>query len=162
LDDLLPIISQAAIGPIRVGQTFSETLRILGNPDYLDFRYDDMFDGTLSYGPAEIFVRINGDNVSSYLIQLRLFKRTTGRHLRLNKDVSIKRPKRSELSYDRVRDTMIDSGISFKTNSLENVERGMHQFLQFNDKVRFYFLRLGRKASLQLNYIELCDFHGDL
>jgi hypothetical protein len=161
LDDLLAIVTQASIGPIRVGQTFSETLRILGNPDYLDFRYDDIFDGTLSYGPAEIFVRIIGDNVSS-LIQLRLFKRTSGRHLRLNKDISVKRPKRSELSYDRVRDTMIDAGNSFKTNSSENVERGMHQFLQFNDNVRFYFPRLGREGNLQLSYIELCDFHGDL
>jgi hypothetical protein len=56
---------------------------------------------------------------------------------------------------------MIDAGNSFKTNSPENVERSMHQFLQFNDNIRFYFPRLGREGSLQLSYIELCDFHGD-
>jgi hypothetical protein len=160
LDDLLAIAARAAIGPLHIGQSFSETLRILGTPEYLRFPYDDMFDGTLSYGPAEIFVRIIDNNVSSYLIQLHLFRRSAGRHLQIGNGVSILRPTRFELSYDRVRDAVVNAGISFETNSLQDRENGMHPLMQFNDAVRFYFLRFGRQGSLQLSYIEVGDFSG--
>lgn len=162
MEDLLAIAKDAAIGPLHVGQTFSETLRIFGNPDHLRFPYDEMFDGTLSYGPAEIFFRISDNNVFSYLIQLHFFKRSTGRQLRMSKKFSILRPPRSTLSYDRVRDVMADAGVSFKTNSPVDLENGMHPMMQFNDKVRFYFLRLGHRGGLKLSYIELGDFRGVL
>jgi hypothetical protein len=160
MDDLLAIAAQAAIGPLRVGQSFSETLRILGTPQHLSFPYDEMFDGTLSYGPADIFVRIIDNNVSSYLIQLHLFRRSTGPYLHISDRISILRPTRFELSYDRVRDALVDARISFKTNSLQDREMGMHPLMQFNDAVRFYFLPFGRQKGLQLSYIELGDFCG--
>jgi hypothetical protein len=160
LDDLLAIAAQAAIGPLRVGQTFGETLRILGSPEHLRFPYGDTFDGTLIYGPAEVFVRIIDNNVSSYLIQLHLFRGSTRRHLQISDGISILRPRRFELSYDRVRDAVVEAGISFETNSLQDREEGMHPLMQFNNAVRFYFLRFGRHGSLQLSYIELGDFRG--
>lgn len=158
--NLVEIAAHATIGPIRVGQTFSETLRILGNPSHLDFRYD-MFDGTLLYGPAEIFFRINGKNVSSYLVQLHLFRVTTRRRLRINKDISFERPERSELSYEHLQQAMHDARVEYKTNSPERVEEGMYPLMEFDKKVRFYFLPFGRGGSLRLSYIELGDFqHG--
>jgi hypothetical protein len=158
LTNLMEIAAQAKIGPARVGQTFSETLRILGQPSHLDFRYDDMFDGTLRYGPLEIFFRINGENVSSYLVQLHLFRKTTGRNLRINKEISFERPEKADLSYDRVQQSMQDTHVQYKTNTADRVKEGMHPFMEFDEKVRFYFLGFGRGGALQLSYIELGDF----
>lgn len=162
VENLIAVAANATIGPIRLGQTFSETVRLLGNPHRLGFHYDDMFDGTLVYGPAEIFVQIIDNNVSSYLVQLHLFKRSRGRHLRVGNHVSFDRPKRSELGYERVQKTMLDAGISFKLNSPEKIKNGMHPLMQFNDNVRFYFLPFGPRGSLQLGYIELADYTKDL
>ncbi|MEJ6849032.1 hypothetical protein [Sinorhizobium fredii] len=157
--DLTTIATKATIGPIRVGQTFSETLRLLGNPNHLNFPHEDMFDGILVYGPVEIFVRTSAENVTSYLVQLHLFKGTTRRHLRISKDISFERPEELELSYERIQRIMREADVQFRTNSAE--EAVMHSMMEFNEKVRFYFLPFGRNGSLRLSYIELAHYQAD-
>lgn len=156
MNDLITIATEATIGPLRVGQTFSETLRILGNPEHLSFK-NDMFDGRLIYGPVEVYVRINNDNVSSYLIQILLYKQK-GRRLRINNEIAILRPKRSKLAYGHVRKAFVDAGVSFEKNSPAAVESGMYPLMQFSNNVRFYFSLRGRDQDLHLSYIELGNF----
>jgi hypothetical protein len=157
LKDLLAIAAQASIGPLRVGQTLSETLRILGSPNHLSFPYDDMFDGWLTYGPADVFVRIVDNNVRSYLIQLHMFKHSMSRNRRISSEVTVRRPRSADLSYERVRGAVADAGLTFKANSAQDIENGMHPLMQFGHGVRFYFLRFGGQ-DLQLNYVELGNF----
>lgn len=157
LSFLLTVAAQVAIGPVRVGQSFSEIVRLLGRPSNLHFPQDEMFDGILSFGPLEIYVQIVDDNVRSYLVQLHLFKSGGRRTFRIGSNIQIERPQKKELVYNSVYQELIQAGVPFRTNSDEQRNEGMHRFLQIGDGVRFYFASFGRKEET-LTYIELGQY----
>lgn len=163
--ELINIAHEARIGPITVGQNLSEIAENLGAPLYWNFLSGKSLDGILYYGALEIFVRNREQNVYSYLVQLRIQKIGIRKIKISNAEKSdkilVSRPSLKDLKYSKIKSQLTSLDISFSERTDAEKSTGMHEYMQFRDKVRFYFLKYGDGESI-LSYVELSDYRAPL
>lgn len=157
--DLLSVVTNATIGPVAAGQSLAQISKNMSAPQFWEFLEGENLDGILYYGPLEIFVRGESENVFCYLIHLRVDKHfsrtimipnTTDR----SRSVVFSRPRLRDLTLSKLKDFFNDLNIRFDERNEDERNFQMKEYLDFGNGVRFYFFNApGQEPTL--SYLEL-------